>query len=304
MKKKLNDYNLNKCINGNIEDSDSRYLLLEIKPSLTNLICENIKLQNQDKDKIELYDGSSFVDDNNKDYRFRIINKIQEDAKENKLIIIENLNQIHQFLFNLYNKNYIIKNEKKLVRICLENFNEQLTEVNDEFRVIILEDKRFVDKCDLAFLNRFEKMILSFDKLLDDYMKRISENLIKEFRLEKAISTFTEINYSLKDLLINCGDEEIQALIYYFSKELKKNDNEESDEQKENKIDEEKLKDIVVKKLYKILPQDIISILHDKNVIRKYYKENDSFYNFKDYVDDEKNKDYKISIIYNIYQYS
>ena len=32
---KLNDYNLNKCIIDNIKDVNSRYLLLEIEPSLT-----------------------------------------------------------------------------------------------------------------------------------------------------------------------------------------------------------------------------------------------------------------------------
>ena len=297
-KLKLNDYNLNKCINDNIKDNNSRYLLLEIMPSLTPLICQNIKLQNPYKTEIQVYDGSPFIDDNDKEYRFNIINKIQEDAKEDKLIIIENLNQIHPFLFELYNMNYIIKNGKKIVRICLENFNEQQTVISEKFRIIILVDKRFVSKCNLAFLNRLEKMILSFDKLLDNDLKRISSQLIDEIKLKRSIEKYKKINYSLKDLLFNCRDEEIQALIYYFSKELKKNDNEESDEQKENKIDEEKLKDIVVKKLYKILPQDIICILHDKNIIRKYYKENDIFYNFKDYINDEKNKDYKISIIY------
>jgi len=83
-KLKINDYNLNNCINTNIKDINSRYLLLEIKPSLTPLIFQNIKLQNPLKN-IELYDGSPFVDDNNKEYRFKIINKIQEDAKEDKL---------------------------------------------------------------------------------------------------------------------------------------------------------------------------------------------------------------------------
>ena len=154
-REKLNNYNLNKCINDNIKDVNSRYLLLEIKPSLSSLIYHNIKLQTI-KD-ITLYEGSPFIDDNNKEYRFKIINKIKENAKEDKLIIIENLNQIHPFLFDLYNMNYIIKENKKYVRICLENFNDQLTLVNEKFRVIILLDKKFVNKCDLAFLNRLEK---------------------------------------------------------------------------------------------------------------------------------------------------
>ena len=185
-KTKINEYNINNCINENIKDVNSRYLLLEIRPSLTSLIYQNIKLQNPFKNII-LYDGSSFVDDNNKEYRFKKINKIQEDAKEDKLIIIENLNQIHPFLFDLYNMNYIIKDEKKFIRICLENFNEQLTLVNNKFRIIIFVDKSFVNQCELALLNRFEKIILSFDKLLDNNLKRISTNLIKELKLKNII---------------------------------------------------------------------------------------------------------------------
>ena len=297
-KLKINDYNLNKCINDNIKDTNSRYLLLEIKSSLTTLICQNIKLQNPYKTDIELYEGSPFIDDNNKEYRFKIINKIQEDASEDKLIIIENLNQIHPFLFDLYNRNYIIKNNKNLVRICLENFNEQLTEVNKKFRVIILEDKKYVDECNLAFLNRLEKLNLSFDKLLDNDLKRISRNLLDEIKLKISINKYKDINYSLKDLLINCGDEEIQGLIYYFIKETKKNENEENEEEKDNKIDEKILQKKVVDKIYKILPQDIICILNDKNIIKQNYQINDIFYNYEDYLKGEKNKTYKISIIY------
>jgi hypothetical protein len=236
-KTKINEYNINNCINENIKDVNSRYLLLEIRPSLTSLIYQNIKLQNPFKNII-LYDGSSFVDDNNKEYRFKKINKIQEDAKEDKLIIIENLNQIHPFLFDLYNMNYIIKDEKKFIRICLENFNEQLTLVNNKFRIIIFVDKSFVNQCELALLNRFEKIILSFDKLLDYKLKRISTNLIKELNLKKIIKKYKDINYSLNDLLINCGEEDIQGLIYYYSKEAQKKNNEDNEEQQENNIDE------------------------------------------------------------------
>jgi len=181
----------------------------------------------------------------------------------------------------------------------LENFNEQLTLVSEKFRVIILVDRKFVNKCDLAFLNRLEKMILSFDKLLDNDLKKISQNLIDDIKLRPTIKKYKNINYSLRDLLINCRDEDIQAMIYYFSKATKKEDNEENDDQEENnKIDAEKLRENVINKIYKILPQDIISILQENNIIRIYYNENPIFYNFRDYINEEENKKYKISIIY------
>jgi len=39
----------------------------------------------------------------------------------------------------------------------------------------------------------------------------------------RTLKNYEDINYSLKDLLINCGEEEIQGLIYYYSNKFKKN---------------------------------------------------------------------------------
>ena len=67
--------------------------------------------------------------------------------------------------------NYKIIDEQKFVRICLENFSEQLTPVNDSYKIIILVDKKFVNSVDMAFLNRLEKMQISFKDLLDNEEK-------------------------------------------------------------------------------------------------------------------------------------
>ena len=297
----VNSYNLNDCINSNIRDLKGRYLLLGINPTLAPLITQNIRLQNYSKD-ISLYEGSSFIGDNNREYRFKKINEIQDDARTDKLIIIENLNQIHPFLFDLYNMNYIIKDEKKFARICFDNFNEQLTEVSDNFRIIILEDKFFINNCDLALLNRLEKMILSFSKLLDKNIKLLANNLIDEIQIESSINNYKDddINYSLKDLSINCGKDEIQGLIYYLSKGIKQKDEPYNNEKQVKKLNDNEVKEKVVNKLYKILPQDIIFILPDENIIKKkYFSKN--IYNLKDYIDYiklDENKQYKISIIY------
>jgi hypothetical protein len=141
--------------------------------------------------------------------------------------------------------NYIRKDDKKFIRI-----HEQLTPVNERFRVIILVDKKLVNNYDLVFLNRFEKMILSFGKLLDDDLTRISQNLIDEIKLKSTINKYKNINYSLRDLLINCKNEDIQAMIYYLSNKLKNEDNEDNEDQEENKTNVEKIKEIVIKKIY------------------------------------------------------
>ena len=268
-KLKINDYNVRNCIIDNIKDINSRYLLLGVKPSLALLIYQNIKLNNPFKNII-LYDGSPFTNDNNKEYRFRILDRIMDNAREDYLIILKNLEQIHPFLIDLYKKNYMIIDEKKFIRICYENDSEQLTLVNEKFRVIILDDREFVNKYDLAFLNKFEKIFLSFDKLLDNDLKIISRNFIDDIKLRTSIKKYKSINYSLKDLLINCTDEDIQAMIYYFSKVLKNKEDKDDEDQDENKIDTIKIRENIINKIYKILPQDIICILQENNIIRKY----------------------------------
>ena len=103
---------------------NSRYLLLEINPSLAPLIFQNIKIQNPDK-IIKFYEGSIFEDDNNNENIFKIINEIQDDAKTDKLVILQNLNKILPFLYDLYKRNYIIIDEQKYARIYMDNFNER-----------------------------------------------------------------------------------------------------------------------------------------------------------------------------------
>ena len=187
--------------------------------------------------------------------------------------------------------NYIIKDEQKYARICLDNFNEQLTPVNDSFRIIILVDREFLNKADIAFLHRFEKANITFNKLLDNENLIFTPRIMNEINFKYIINEYQkQVNYSLKDLLINCGEEQIQSLIYIISIDYQKNYN--------NKIDEEELKEKIYNKISKMLPQDIVCILPDNNIIKKKYIENKKYYNLKDYINDTENMKYKISIIY------
>ena len=283
-------YDLNQCIIDNINDiNNPRYLLLEIQPSLSSLIYENIKIQNVDK-KIEFYDGSPFSDDNNNEYRFKKVNEIQDDAKDDKLIILQNLNQIQPFLYDLYNMNYIIKDEKKYARICLDNFNEQLTPVHDLFRIIILVDRRFLNNVEMAFLNRLEKMKIKFDKLLNDDQMVLTKRIMNDIGLNDRIKNVQKaIKYCLSDLLINCDKEDIEGLVYNHYIDMRRNNN--------KKMNEDQIKEKVYRKISNILPQDIISILPSDNIIKTYYDEKD-YYNYRNYIKYKEYIKYKISIIY------
>ena len=289
----IDNYDLNKCINDNINDNNSRYLLLEIRSNLAPLINRIIRIQNPDKKGIELINGSPFPDDNNNEYKIKKVGEIQNVAKEEELVILQNLNPIQPYLYDLYNMNYKIIDEKKYVRICLDNFSEDLTPVNDSFRVIVLVDKRFVNSCDMAFLNRLEKMQISFKDLLDDEQKKIIKKILENIRLKEEIKKRQpKIDYDLNNLLINCGEQEIGGLVYYFSIE-----------NKNKKVNEVDIIDKIYSRISNILPQDIIANLRE-NPIKERYFDRKRYTNFKEYIKDLESarqsqvNNYKISIIY------
>ena len=282
--KDINEYDLNRCIINNISDSNSRYLLLEIASSLESLIYQNIRIQNPEKD-IVIIDGSPFDEDDNNEYKFEKLREIQLNANTENLVIMKNLNQIQPFLYDLYNMNYIIKDEEKCFRIFYDNFNEFLTPVKDSFRIIILVDRKFMRENDFSFLNYLEKIKISFDKLLDDKQKVLARKIITDINFKKYIELH-KINYELKDLLINCEEEDIQGLVY---NEMRKNN---------NKLVENIIKEAIHKKIVKIASQDIIAILPENNEIKKLYLSEKKYYNLKSYINDLDEDSCKISIIY------
>ena len=282
--KKIIEYDLNKCIISNIFDLDSRYLLLEISPALRPLIIQSIKIQTG-KDIIILENSPFKEDNNNKEYLFNKIIEIQSNTNKDKLLIIQNFYQIQPFLYNLYNKNYIIKNEEKYVRICFDNFNESLTQINESFKIIILVDRKIMNLFDLPFLNRLEKMKITGEKYFNNEQIILSKKIVGEIGFKKYIDNY-KINYSLRDLLINCGRKEILGLIHY---EMMKNN---------NKYDEEKIKEMILHKLVKISSQDIISILPEGNILKDFYIKEKKYYNLKSYIRELNEHCPKISIIY------
>lgn len=167
---------------------------------------------------------------------------------------------------------------------------EQLTHLNDLFRIIISVNRRFLNGVEMAFLNRLEKMKITFDKLLNEEQMTLTKRIMGQIGLNERIEIFQKsVKYNLSDLLIDCGKEDIEGLVYNHYIDMKRNNN--------KKIDENQIKERIYKKICNILPQDVISILAPDNIIKTYYDEKE-YYNFKQYIKDKEYIKYKISIIY------
>lgn len=290
----INAYKIIDNIYDNVKDENSRYLLLGIKPSLSILINQIIDKKMNMIKQVDLIEGSTFINDENMEYQYRILNEIQECAKNEKghILFLQNLNSIYPFLYDLFNMNFLVKDGKNYARICHGNYSDQLVLVSKLFRIIIMVDKKYMDKLESPFLNRFEKMIIKFDELLNPIQKNISKDLLgKECNFKQKIKNHEDkVNYKLKDLLIGCKEEDIQGLVYDFNK-----DREIEAQNAENEINE--IKSNVIKKLVKLLPQDIIIYLDNDDPIKKEYFKNKKFYDIDEYIK-KKDSKYKISIIY------
>ena len=289
---KINEYNILKNIIDNINDSDCRFPLLQMKSSLTPLIYQNIVSKESESDNIiHFYEGSPFNDDNDIEYQTKMINIIQEHASIGNIIVLHNLEQIYPFLYDLFNMNYIKKDNKNYARICYGNNNEQLALIHENFRCIIMVDENYINKVEAPFLNRFEKMIISFDKLLNNSQKQLSDEIINDLNVKKILP-FEINNYMLKELLIGCKKEDIKGLIYFLY-------NKDNDLNNEEYINEIKID--LFKKISKLIPQDIIINLDEKNEIKQAYYQNKKYYNLKKYFDfmqTEENSQIQISIVY------
>ena len=241
------EYDIIKSVKDNINDLESRFLLLESKSSASNYLISSL-LTELKKDYF-FYIGSKFENDLlSEEYILKVLNKVQIYMEKGKIIILENLNSVYPAMYDLFNQNYTIVSNKKYARLAIGSSTNTYSLVNDNFRCIINENINEIDKEEAPFLNRFEKQIITFDYLLSEELIKESDKIFNIFKeMIKKNPDHKGLNYDLEKLLINCDIEEIRALIYDANKKGIK---------KENLIDE------ILSKISLTLPQDIILYLN------------------------------------------
>ena len=243
----IEDYYDVKDINGqNIEDLKSRFLLVISKPSLSEFLLTTI-LKEKNKE-YNYYKGSPFKDDcKSEEYILKILNKIQLNMEQEKVLILNNLGTVYPGLYDLFNQNFYESGKKNYARIALGYTTNAYSLVNDNFRCIVNVDDDKIMQEEPPFLNRFVKHIISFENLLSkNALKKAQEIydiLIKLTENKEAQKTFLGFNYDLKKIFINLNKDEINAYIY---KIIKSSDN----------IDGILVQ--IIEKLSLLLPHDII----------------------------------------------
>ena len=249
------EYNVLQRIKDNINDLDSRYLLVISKSSLSNYLLSSI-LVDEDKD-YNFYIGSKFPYDlKSEEYAIKVLNKIQVHMESKNILILKNLESVYPSLYDLFNQNFRVVSNKNYARLAVGSSTNTFSYVDNNFRCIINVDEDKINEEEPPFLNRFEKHIISFEYLLSKELIKVSGKI--KIILDELIQSYEGINYELKLLLINCEMDEIQALVYKANKEsLKK---------------EEDIIIFVLKKIALTLPQEILINMRINGFKQKYGK--------------------------------
>ena len=240
----IKEYDVLKRIKENINDLNSRYLLISSDSSMGIFLLSSI-LESESKD-YSFYIGSPFEDDlNSEEYALKVLNKIQAHMERGNILILKNLETVYPSMYDLFNQNFTVMGNKNYSRLAVGSNTNTFAYVDKNFRCIVNVETSKLDEEEAPFLNRFEKHIMSFEYLME-------EELIKEAdKIKNTIDgffkcnnqTFKAINYNLNKLMINCSKEEIQALVYHGHK---------------SGVKKENLSDFVLEKISNTLPQDIL----------------------------------------------
>jgi hypothetical protein len=255
------EYNIMQRIKENINDLNSRYLLLISKSSLSTALLSTILSEEQRE--YNFYIGSKFEADlAREEYAFKVLNKIQVNMENGNILILKDLESVYPAMYDLFNQNFTVLSNKNYACLAVGSSVNTFSLVNDNFRCIVNVDINNIDNEEAPFLNRFEKHIMSFEYLLDGEL--IKESNIIKTNLNELVKIndkeFLAINYDLSKLLINCNIDEIQALMYTAVKDGKKKD---------------EITDYVLSKIALTLPQDILINMK----CNKYKEKNLQYYN-------------------------
>ena len=212
----ISNYNVINSIYENIDSKiNSRYLLLIGKNELNEKLLKEIL---KDKKYEIISDKDLEVYDNKNNGVLNLLLKIQLLMENEIILILKNLEILYPSLYELFNKNYNkYGNNKKFTRISYEN-KQSLLYVNDNFRIIILVEEKYIDYEDKPFLNRFEKHILSIDNLLDERLLKITEECYDSINKLISIEDNDKI-INLKNHLINVDLEKIKNMIFMMNKD-------------------------------------------------------------------------------------
>ena len=221
---RANLQNLSRSFHG-----ETRYLLLLTE----NYAALDILLRSPDMwpsqlsfDNIRVIFGSSFPCDQEYSAVCRNINRIKDCMETGKTIILLNLENLYESLYDALNQYYMEMNNQRYVDLGLGT-HRMKCRVHDEFKLIVVADTETVqERFPTPLINRLEKHFLTMSTVLSEEGTAISNQLsiwAKNFAtLDKNISIgFQKRGYfSEGDCFIGYHNDTSSSIVFHVIKEM------------------------------------------------------------------------------------
>ena len=174
-------------------DFENRYLLILMENySSFNLLQNDLQ---QINDSVIIF-GSSFPKDLEYTQVCRNINRIKICMETGKTVILLNLENLYESLYDALNQYYVMLGGNRFVDLGLGTHRVKC-KVHQSFRLIMVADKQVVYKrFPIPLINRLEKHYLTIDSLLTSEQEDITSDLMKW-----AQKFIKERNYNRKKAL-------------------------------------------------------------------------------------------------------
>ncbi|KAM4663584.1 E3 ubiquitin-protein ligase RNF213-like [Discoglossus pictus] len=205
-------------IKSNSDDNECRYLLILTK----NYIALQILQQAFCKEnrQPEIIFGSSFPKDQEYTQICRNINRVKVCMETGQMVILLNLQNLYESLYDALNQYYVYLAGQKYVDLGLGTHRVKCR-VHPNFRLIVIEEKEVVYKdFPIPLINRLEKHYMDINTVLTKEQKVIVQELekwIQDFTTEKT----KQKSYSPSDVFIGYHSDTCASVTLQVTGRLK-----------------------------------------------------------------------------------
>ena len=221
---KANLTNISRSFHG-----ETRYLLLISE----NYAALNILLyspdmwpKQNDLGNIRVMFGSNFPNDQEYSTVCRDINKIKLYMESGKTIILLDLENLYESLYDALNQYYMILNNQRYIDLGLGT-QRMKCRIHDDFKLIVIADSDTVRKrFPLPLINRLEKHFIDISTVLTEEGSRISQMLAKwalDFSSLDHDKLRTFHNYTLEGCFIGFKDDTPPSIVFHVIKVMSRN---------------------------------------------------------------------------------
>ncbi|XP_015680739.1 E3 ubiquitin-protein ligase RNF213 [Protobothrops mucrosquamatus] len=209
-------------IYSNYQDGECRYLLVLTENYAALQILQQCFFRDAQP---EIIFGSSFRKDQEYTQICRNINRVKICMETGKMVVLLNLQNLYESLYDALNQYYVQLAGQKYVDLGLGTHRVKCR-VHPKFRLIVIEEKEVVYKqFPIPLINRLEKHYLDINTVLNKWQKNIVEDLKKwvdDFVAVKTEKYFMgQQTYTPSDVFIGYHSDSCASVVLQVTENLK-----------------------------------------------------------------------------------